>query len=195
MSRQASGGSGKGEVPVADRPDGVRNVLLVGAAGSGKTTLVETLLVSAGVLNRAGTTSDGTTVCDFDEAEHRQQRSVGLALAPLIHAGVKVNLLDAPGYIDFVGELRAGLRAADCALFVIAANEGIDEPTRSLWRECAQVCMPRVVVITKLDHAACRLRRRRGPGQDAFGDKVLPVYLREGGPARRPDQRRPRARR
>ena len=174
MSKQAPGGTGKGAVSVADRPDAVRNVLLVGAAGSGKTTLVETLLVSAGVLNRAGTTAEGTTVCDFDEAEHRQQRSVGLALAPLIHAGVKINLLDAPGYVDFVGELRAGLRAADCALFVIAANEGIDEPTRSLWRECAQVRMPRVVVITKLDHARADYEGVVAQAQDAFGDKVLP---------------------
>jgi elongation factor G len=180
MTRQASGGNGRADVPVADRPDAVRNVLLVGAAGSGKTTLVETLLVSAGVLNRAGTTTEGTTVCDFDEAEHRQQRSVGLALAPLIHAGVKINLLDAPGYVDFVGELRAGLRAADCALFVIAANEGIDEPTRSLWRECAQVSMPRVVVITKLDHARADYDGVVARAQDAFGDKVLPVYLRDG---------------
>nr|CAA9359921.1 MAG: Elongation factor G-like protein TM_1651 [uncultured Nocardioidaceae bacterium] len=180
MSRQAPGENGKGAVPVADRPDAVRNVLLVGAAGSGKTTLVETLLVAAGVLNRAGSTTDGTTVCDFDEAEHRQQRSVGLALAPLNHEGVKVNLLDAPGYVDFVGELRAGLRAADCAVFVIAANEGIDEPTRSLWRECAQVSMPRVVVITKLDHARADYDGVVAEAQDAFGDKVLPVYLRDG---------------
>jgi elongation factor G len=180
MSRQAPGGTGKSGVPVADRPDAVRNVLLVGAAGSGKTTLVETLLVSARVLNRAGTTAEGTTVCDFDEAEHRQQRSVGLALAPLSHEGVKVNLLDAPGYADFVGDLRAGLRAADCALFVIAANEGIDEPTRSLWRECAQVAMPRVVVITKLDHARADYDGVVAQAQDAFGDKVLPVYLRDG---------------
>ena len=122
--------------PVAERADAIRNVVLVGPAGSGKTTLVETLLVSAGVLNRAGSTLDGTSVSDFDEAEHRQQRSVGLALAPLMHDGVKINLLDTPGYADFVGELRAGLRAADCALFVIAANEGVDEPTRQLWREC-----------------------------------------------------------
>jgi elongation factor G len=180
MSKQAPGGTGKGAVSVADRPDAVRNVLLVGAAGSGKTTLVETLLVSAGVLNRAGTTAEGTTVCDFDEAEHRQQRSVGLALAPLTHEGVKVNLLDAPGYTDFVGELRAGLRAADCALFVIAANEGIDEPTRALWRECAQVSMPRVVVVTKLDHARADYDGVVAEAQDAFGDKVLPVYLRDG---------------
>ena len=115
-SKQVSGPAGKGGAPVADRPDAIRNVVLVGPAGSGKTTLVETLLVSAGVLNRPGSTADGTTVCDFDEAEQRQQRSVGLALAPLVHDGVKVNLLDAPGYADFVGELRAGLRAADCAL-------------------------------------------------------------------------------
>ena len=128
-------------------------MVLVGPAGSGKTTLVETLLVSAGVLSRAGSTVEGTTVTDFDEAEHRQQRSVGLALAPLVHDGVKINLLDAPGYADFVGELRAGLRAADCALFVVSANEGVDEPTKALWRECATVGMPRVVVITKLDHA------------------------------------------
>ena len=151
--RQSPGSADGREAPLAERADAIRNVVLVGPAGSGKTTLVETLLVSAGVVNRAGTTVEGTTVCDFDESEQRQQRSVGLALAPLVHEGVKVNLLDAPGYADFVGELRAGLRAADCAMFVLAANEGVDEPTRTLWRECAQVDMPRVVVVTKLDHA------------------------------------------
>jgi len=135
------------------RADAIRNVALVGPAGSGKTTLVEALLVSAGALNRPGNVLEGTTVSDYDEAEQRQQRSVGLSLAPLMYDGVKVNLLDTPGYADFVGELRAGLRAADCAMFVIAANEGIDEPTKVLWRECAEVGMPRVVVVTKLDHA------------------------------------------
>src|SRR5690242_8660868 len=182
MASKASGGqAGKGDsAPVADRCDGVRNVVLVGPAGSGKTTLVETLLVSAGVLNRAGSILDGTTVTDFDDAEHRQQRSVGLALAPLVHRGVKVNLLDAPGYADFVGELRAGLRAADCAMFVVAANEGIDAPTKTLWRECAEVGMPRAVVVTKLDHARADVDGVVLQAQDAFGDKVVPVYLREG---------------
>ncbi len=178
--KQAASQTGKDGVPVADRADAIRNVALVGPAGSGKTTLVETLLVSASVLNRAGTTTDGTTVSDFDEAEHRQQRSIGLALAPLLHDGIKVNLLDTPGYADFVGELRAGLRAADCALFVIAANEGVDEPTKTLWRECAEVGMPRVVVVAKLDHARADYDGVVWQAQAAFGEKVVPVYLREG---------------
>jgi elongation factor G len=178
--KQATAQAGKDGSPFAERADAIRNVALVGPAGSGKTTLVETLLVSAGVLNRPGSTVEGTTVSDFDDAEHRQQRSIGLALAPLMHDGVKVNLLDTPGYADFVGELRAGLRAADCALFVIAANEGVDEPTKALWRECAEVGMPRVVVVTKLDHARADYDGVVLQAQDAFGDKVVPVYLREG---------------
>ncbi|HET6651464.1 MAG TPA: elongation factor G [Nocardioides sp.] len=178
--KQGAAQTGKEGVPVADRADAIRNVAVVGPAGSGKTTLVETLLVSAGVLNRGGSVVEGTTVCDFDEAEHRQQRSTGLALAPLMHDGVKINLLDTPGYADFVGELRAGLRAADCALFVIAANEGVDEPTKALWRECADVGMPRVVVVTKLDHARADYDGVVLQAQAAFGEKVVPVYLREG---------------
>ncbi|HYU84185.1 MAG TPA: elongation factor G-like protein EF-G2 [Kribbellaceae bacterium] len=166
-----------GAAPAADRPEAIRNVVLVGPAGSGKTTLVEALLVAAGVLVRPGSVVDGTTVSDFDEAEVRQQRSIGLALAPLVHAGVKVNLIDTPGYLDFVGELRAGLRAADCAMFVIAANEGVDEPTRHLWHECAEVGMPRAVVVTKLDHARANYDNVLAQAQAAFGDKVLPLYL------------------
>ena len=166
-----------GAAPTADSPAAIRNVVLVGPSGGGKTTLVEALLVASGVLTRQGSVVDGTTVCDSDEAEIAQQRSVGLALAPLEQDGVKVNLIDTPGYADFVGELRAGLRAADCALFVIAANEGVDDPTKSLWLECAQVGMPRAVVITKLDHARANYESALTAAQQAFGDKVLPLYL------------------
>ena len=168
---------GAGAAPTADSPAAIRNVVLIGPSGGGKTTLVEALLTATGVLTRSGSVVDGTTVCDFDEAEISQQRSVGLALAPLSHNGVKVNLIDTPGYADFVGELRAGLRAADCALFVIAANEGVDALTKSLWLECQQVGMPRAVVITKLDHARANYESALAAAQDAFGDKVLPLYL------------------
>ncbi|MBW0017939.1 MAG: elongation factor G-like protein EF-G2 [Mycobacterium sp.] len=180
MADRVTASQGAGAAPTADGPTAVRNVVLVGPSGGGKTTLVEALLVGAGVLSRAGCIVDGNTVCDYDEAEIRQQRSVGVAVASLSYDGIKVNLVDTPGYADFVGELRAGLRAADCALFVIAANEGVDEPTKSLWQECSQVGMPRAVVITKLDHARANYQEALVAAQDAFGDKVLPLYLPVG---------------
>ena len=101
----------------APRPaEKVRNVALVGHAGAGKTTLAEALLVATGALPRAGRVEDGTTCLDNEEVEVRQQRSVSLGVAGVEHAGYKINLLDTPGSPDFVGELRAGLRAADAAL-------------------------------------------------------------------------------
>src|SRR4051812_39094794 len=165
----------------ASSPDRIRNVVLVGPAGSGKTTLTETLLAASGAINRAGSVREGTTVCDFEESEHAHNRTISLAVAPLVHEGVKVNLIDTPGYADFVGELRAGLRAADCALFVVAANEGVDDSTRALWRECAAVGMPRAVVITKLDQARADYEGVLRQAQESFGgpagSKVVPLYV------------------
>ena len=125
------GSTATGGTAGADQPGSVRNVALVGHSGSGKTTLVEALLAGTGVIPRTGRVEDGTTVSDFDEVEVRQQRSVNLTLAPVVHAGIKINLLDTPGYADFTGDLRAGLRAADAALFTVPATDGVDGLTRS----------------------------------------------------------------
>jgi elongation factor G len=131
----------------------------------------------SGTLARAGRVEDGTTVSDFDEVEIRQKRSVNLALTPFVSDGITVNLLDTPGYADFTGDLRAGLRAADCALFVVAATDGIDGVTRLLWEECAAVGMPRAVVITKIDHGRADYATVLAECQGAFGEGVLPLYL------------------
>jgi len=119
------------------------------------------------------------SACNCDEAEIRQQRSVGLALAPLTHDGVKIDLIDTPGYADFVGELRAGLRAADCALFVIAANEAsTSRPSRSRTSATRSACRG-PFVITNLDHARANYGALSA-ARSAFGDKVLPLCLPAG---------------
>ena len=186
MADKTHAAGAAGRAPTADQPDGVRNVVLVGHSGAGKTTLVEALLVATGTIPRAGRVEDGTTVSDFDEAEHRQQRSVSLALAPFEHAGVKVNLLDTPGYADFVGDLRAGLRAADAALFVVSAVDGVDGATRMLWEECAAVGHAARGRHHQARPAARRLRR--GAGR-------LPGCLRRRRAAALPARRRRRRRR
>jgi elongation factor G len=177
MADKSSAAGAAGRAPTANEPGRIRNVVLVGHSGAGKTALVEALLVATGTIPRAGRVEDGTTVSDFDEAEARQQRSINLSLAPLEHDGAKVNLLDSPGYADFTGDLRAGLRAADAALFVVSAAEGIDGTTRIIWDECAAVGMPRAVVITRLDSPRADFDETLAACQAAFGDGVLPLYL------------------
>jgi elongation factor G len=177
MADKAGGRRPAGQDLGASSPDRIRNVVLIGPGGSGKTSLVETLLASAGAIPRAGTIQEGSTVCDFEDSEKSHERSISLAIAPVIHRGTKINFVDTPGYADFVGEVRAGLRAADCALFVIAASEAVDGATAALWRECAEVGMPRAVVITKLDQARADYDGVLAAAQAAFGDKVLPLYV------------------
>ena len=175
-----------GRATAADHPASVRNVVLVGHSGSGKTTLVEALALTAGAVNRAGRVEDGGTVSDYDEIEHRQQRSVQLSLVPVAWDGHKINILDTPGYADFVGELRAGLRAADAALFVVSASDGVDGSTRMVWEECAAVGTPRAIVITHLEAARADFDEMTRICAESFGaddpDAVLPLYLPLHGP-------------
>lgn len=186
-----------GRAATADQPASVRNVVLVGHSGSGKTTLIEALALTAGAVNRAGRVEDGGTVSDYDEIEHRQQRSVQLSLVPVEWGGYKINLLDTPGYADFVGELRAGLRAADAALFVVSAAQEADAvagATRMVWEECAAVGMPRAIVVTHLETARTDFAELTRVCGGIFGgddpDAVLPLYLPQYG-AQNPDGHAP----
>ena len=164
-------------VPRADRPQNIRNVALVGPTGAGKTSLIEAMLLAAGRIRRLGSVEEGTTISDHDEVEIRRHRSVRLTLNPVMVDGVKVNLLDTPGYADFIGALRAGLRGADAALFVISALDGVDGRTRLLWRECAAVGMPRAVAVTRIDHPRADFDEVVAQCQDAFGSGVHPAYV------------------
>lgn len=190
--------------PGPDRPD-VRNVVLVGPGGAGKTTLMEAILHAAGAITRPGSVESGTTVGDVDEAARRLHRTVGLTAATVDvtdpdllsgptagAAAVRLTLLDTPGHADFVGEVRAGLRAADAALFVLsaadiaggAADGGsvIDGATRALWRECAAVGMPRAVVLTHLDQPRGEYATAVENCQLEFGDGVHSTYEPVVGP-------------
>lgn len=160
-------------------PEKIRNVVLVGPTGSGKTTLLESLAAFTSAIPRMGRVEDGTTVSDFDDTEKKHGRSMSLTASSLFFDGLKINLLDTPGYVDFVGEVRAGLRAADSALFVIAANEPIDAATALLWDECASVGMPRAVVVTKLDRDGADFDDVVDHCHDLLGEGqgVLPLYL------------------
>src|SRR3954465_2049122 len=171
-----------GTAPEPRSADKVRNVALVGHAGAGKTTLAEALLVATGAIPRAGRVEDGSTCLDTEEVELRQQRSVSLGVATIEHSGHRITILDTPGSPDFVGELRAGLRAADAALFVVSAVNGVDAATVALWEECAAVGMPRAVVLSQLDRPRADVDEAVRMCQLMLGAGVFPLHLVERGP-------------
>jgi len=157
--------------------DRIRNVVFVGHGGSGKTTLAEALLFAAGVISRTGRVEDGTTVCDFDPESQRRGISVSLALAPFELDDCKVNVIDTPGYADFVGDVVAALRVADLAIFVVSAVEGVEVQTELAWRLAAAANLPRAIFVNKLDRERASFERTLQELQDAFGAGVAPVEL------------------
>jgi elongation factor G len=157
--------------------DHVRNILIVGHGGAGKTSLVEAVLHATGATNRVGRVEDGTTVTDFEPEETRKQISVSLAVAPVEYDGFKVNLLDAPGYADFIGDVRAALPAADAVLFVVSAVEGVETQTEVVWTMAEELGLPRAFFINKLDRDRASFARSLDGIQEAFGKACPPLYL------------------
>lgn len=165
-------------------PDQIRNVALVGHGGSGKTTLAEALLNLAGVTNRLGRVEDGTTVCDFDPEERARGFSLSLAVAPFVWKGrYKVNLIDTPGYADFIGDVHAALRVADLAVFVVSAVDGVEVQTEAIWRLAADMGLPRMVFVNKLDRERADFERSLAQLRDRFGAGVAPLELPVGAEA------------
>ena len=155
----------------------IRNVALIGHGGAGKTTLAEALLTVGGALSRPGRTEDGTTVCDFEPEEIKRRISVSLALAPFLYEDCKINVIDTPGYADFIAEVDAGLSVADLAVLVVSAVEGVEVQSEDTWRLAGQLGIPRLVFVNKLDRERADFERTLNQLRDVFGAGIAPLEL------------------
>ena len=164
-------------------PERIRNVVLVGHGGSGKTSLAEALLFAAGSTTRVGRVEDGNTVMDHEPEEVERGISLSLGVASFPWKDHKINLLDTPGYADFVGEARAALRAADLALFVVSAVDGVEVQTEILWRVAGEEGIPRAVFVNKLDRERASFARTLDELREAFGKRIAPVQVPVGAEA------------
>ncbi|HEX6207062.1 MAG TPA: elongation factor G [Actinomycetota bacterium] len=158
-------------------PNAIRNVLLVGHGGTGKTTLADALLFAAGATTRMGTVEEGNTVTDFEAEEQKKQISVSLALAPFDWRATKINLLDAPGYADFIGDVQAALRAADACLFVVSAVDGVQVQHEVVWEMAVEAGLPRAVFVNKIDRERASFERTLDQLVQAFGTQVAPLQF------------------
>ena len=155
----------------------IRNVVLVGPPGSGKTSLAEAMLYRAGALSRVGRVEDASTVCDHEPEEKEVGHSLTTALATLEWNDHKVNLLDTPGTFDFAGEAVGAMAVADLAVFVVDASTGLDHATIDLWRQAADRNLPRMVFVNKLDREHTSFERVLADLQAAFGTGVAPLEI------------------
>ena len=153
----------------------IRNVCLLGHSGSGKTALAESLLFLTGGTDRLGRAADGNTVCDSDPEEIRRQISLSTALAPIDWQGVRVNVLDAPGAFDFAGEVQEALRAADSAILVCAAKDGVSVGLEKAWKLCEGRGMPRFLYISKTDEENADYDAVLAALREKWGNRVAPV--------------------
>jgi len=158
----------------------IRNVAVVGHGGSGKTTLVETLLYLVGATARLGKVDDGTSILDTDPEEHKRRITINLALASFLHDGTKINLIDTPGYADFAGDQHAALRVADAGLVVVDASAGLQVGTRAAWAEMERWKTPRVVVISRLDRENADFGAVLRQLREAYGIRVVPLHVPVG---------------
>src|SRR6059036_3481541 len=133
------------------QPDKVRNVVLLSHGGAGKTSLAEAMLFDSGAINRLGRVDEGSTTSDWDPDEQKRKISTNTSVLPLEWKGHKINVLDAPGYADFVGEMKAAASVADAAVMLVSAPDGVEVGTELVWRYADEAALPRLVFMNKMD--------------------------------------------
>ena len=164
--------------------DHIRNVALVGHQGSGKTTLAEAMVYAAGTINRMGSVEEHNTVSDYHPSEHEREMSIFTSLLYAEWKGYKINILDTPGYLDFVGEVVTALKVADTAIFVLDAVEGVQVGTEQSWRYCTKTGTPSMFVINKMDQEKANFDEIVAQMHERFGRAATVVQLPGGKGAR-----------
>ena len=158
----------------------IRNLALLSHSGAGKTILAEAMLHAAGATTRMGTVEDGTTVSDYEPEEHKRTTSVNTAIMNVPWNGHKLNIIDTPGYADYRGEVASGIRVADAAVIVVAAQAGIEVGTGQMWRLAEERDLPRIVYVSKIDRENANFQGVVAALQDRFGRHLVPVHLPVG---------------
>lgn len=163
--------------------DKIRNVVLLGHGGCGKTSLAEAMAYLAGITSRMGTVADGNTISDYDKEETKRQFSIHTSLIPIPWGDVKVNILDTPGYFDFVGEVEEAVSVADAAIIVVSGKAGIETGTKRAWEICEKYKLPRMFFVTDMDIDNASFRQVVEDLQALYGKKIAPFHLpiRENG--------------
>ncbi len=158
-------------------PDKIRNIALIAHGDAGKTTLAEAMLFTGGAVSRMGKVDDGSSALDFAENEKKRQITINLGLGHCTWNGTKVNILDCPGYADFYGDVKAGLRVADAAIVVLAAPAGVEVGTELVWQMIESSNQPRMICVNKMDKEHADFRKCLDAAADVLGARVAPVVV------------------
>ena len=156
--------------------ENIRNVAVLGHGGCGKTTLVESMAYTTGIIQRMGRTEDGNTISDYDKEEAKRKFSISTSLVPIIWKDTKVNFLDTPGYFDFVGEVEEAVSAADAAVIVVSGKAGLEVGALKAWDLCERYKLPRIIFVTDMDDDNASFRQVVEKLQETYGNRIAPFH-------------------
>ena len=157
--------------------DKIRNIVLLGHGGSGKTSLVEAMAFLSGITTRMGKISDGNTISDFDKEEIKRLFSISTSVVPICWGDTKINVLDTPGYFDFVGEVEEAVAAAGAAVIVVSGKSGVEVGTKKAWELCDKYKLPRMVFVTDMDIDNASFKNVVEELTELYGKKILAFDL------------------
>ncbi|NLO25319.1 MAG: GTP-binding protein, partial [Clostridiales bacterium] len=160
--------------------DKIRNVALLGHGGSGKTTLAEAMLYNGKAIERTGRVEEGTTASDFDPEEIKRQISIGVSVLPVEWKDIKINIMDTPGYFDFVGEVFSSLKVAEGAVLLVDASSGIEVGTEKGWEYTSQRNLPRIVFVNKMNRENADFFKVVEDLREMFGVSIAPFQIPMG---------------